>query len=205
MGKWEKLMRCLKFYESRSIQSLTEDKIVGFEIQNRIHLPQEYRNFLRVFGAGRFGDFIEIYRPSSHTYHRVSEITLEWAREYIKEYPSKDVVWDRELDDLLSHAFIFGGDDRTNYVLWDLRSYQSSDDSYDIFWLDGVDFIDDGIDYSNDVVYKIGRDFYEFICNFCCGLESYRILPDSRPPQPGEIRYEFTQYVEYVNKRDDIK
>lgn len=199
--KWEKLICCLKFYESHSIQILNKDKIAGFETDNRIHLPQDYKDFIRVFGAGCFGDFIRIYSPSSYTYRRISESNLEWTRSYIKEYPSKDIEWDRELDDLLNNAFIFGGDDRGNSILWDLRSYKRSDDSYDIFWLDGYGMIDEG-EEGNDVVFKIGRDFYKFICNFCCGLESYRILSDPRPPQPGDIRYEFTQYVEYVSKRD---
>jgi len=59
-----------------------------------------------------------------------------------------------------------------------LRSYKKPDDSYDIYWLHYDDF--DG------EVYQVGRDFFDFIHDFCLGRKSYSFLPESMQPEPCE-------------------
>ena len=56
------------------------------------------------------------------------------------------------------------------FIFWDLRSYNNSDKSCDIYWANS--------DCFNGDIYKIGRDFYRFITELCLGEQSYEILPE---------------------------
>lgn len=43
-------------------------------------------------------------------------------------------------------------------------------------------------------VYKIGRDFYEFVQNFCLGRKAYEVLPESIQPNLESIRPTYSRF-----------
>ena len=88
-----------------------------------------------------------------------------------------------DYENLLASAFILGGSSRAEYIIWDLRTYQSEDDSYDIFLL--------RIDEPS--MHLIGRDFFQFIRDFCLGTEALRRLPENYWINPQEISFKFTR------------
>ncbi|MEM8779341.1 MAG: hypothetical protein AAGF26_10820, partial [Cyanobacteria bacterium P01_G01_bin.49] len=95
-------------------------------------------------------------------------------------------MMDREsLIDLLDSAFVFGREPSANSIFWDLRSYNNKDKSYDIYWANS--------DCFSGEIYKLGRDFYEFITEFCLGTKSFEILPKEKWPLQESLQKTFTR------------
>jgi hypothetical protein len=86
---------------------------------------------------------------------------------------------------LLDCSFVFGSEPSANSIFWDLRSYNKLDKSYDIYWANSDCFSGD--------IYKIGRDFYEFITEFCLGEQSYEILPEKEWSSKKALQKTFTR------------
>ncbi|MEG4506466.1 SMI1/KNR4 family protein [Microcoleus sp. F6_C2] len=185
MQKWQKLLKILEVTINYQPGILTEVELSRVETEMHLILPADYKGFCQIFGSGIFGDFIAIRCPSSDLFSR-SNLATKSIKEQIREYPSKNHEWDRELESLLDSALMFGHDDRGNILFWDLRSYKESDRSYDIYWAK--------VDEFDDNIYKIGRSFFDFVCDFCLGMKAFELLPEELWPLPKDIGLKFTSY-----------
>lgn len=184
MEKWQSLFSRLEIIDEDE-EILTEESLQEFENDKDIVLPLEYKNFCRVFGTGLFGDFVFVASPS-HEFYNFAEVALEGIRSELKLFPSHDLSRDQELEELLDSAFVFGGDSVWgNLGFWDLRTYSESDQSYDIYWI-GTDLLDED-------AYLVGRNFFDFVQDFCLGTEAYKVLPDLKQPESQVIHSTFTR------------
>lgn len=86
---------------------------------------------------------------------------------------------------LLDSSFVFGTEPSSISIFWDMSSYNKSDKNCDIYWANSEDF--------RGNIYKIGRDFYEFITEFCLGTKSYEILPEKEWRYKESIQKTFTR------------
>lgn len=176
MQKWKTLFQQLEVIETSDGQAISsEEELFTFEMETGIILPSEYKDFCQVFGSGRFGDLVKIFCPSRDLLFESIE-SIKYLKEQVEKYPSKNRQWDRQIQTLLNSALMFGGDDRVNIALWDLRTYEESDKSYDIYWVKYDDF--------EDEIYRVGRIFFDFVHDFCLGRKSYKRLPKSMRPEP---------------------
>ena len=154
-----------KHSNEQKISLLTTRKINKIKTQTYVNFPQEYINFLRVFGEGAMEVAEEARLPGEIRFYMLS---IKWSEQNIIWF--KDALvrmngiykgrFDTETKsnlDLLNNSFMFGDSTRSEIFLWDLRTYKSEDDSYDIHKI----YLNS---FSSDCV---GRNFYEFVNNFC--------------------------------------
>jgi hypothetical protein len=148
----------------------TEVELLEFERDSGIILPLGYKEFCMVIGTAALGDFINLYSPN-----------LSWSEEFVdllKFNLQLQIENGEELDasfvtELLNTAFVFGQTGNAEYILFDLRTRGKSDQSYNIYFLPA-----DGM----EEVYLLGRDFFDFIKEFCFGTEAIDMLPSYRQP-----------------------
>ncbi|WP_293125327.1 SMI1/KNR4 family protein [Microcoleus sp. bin38.metabat.b11b12b14.051] len=187
MQKWQSLLAHLEVFDEQG-ECLTEEEMLQFETTNNIKLPKDYKKLSQVFGSGRFGEFIIIYSPiRSHYFHQFPLETIQYEITNRLWYSLEELEKNMNLEsiaDLLKGAFVFGEDGGTYIAIFDLKTYSESDYSCDIYWVHCPEF-DGGI-------YHVGRDFWEFVCNFCLGTKSYKILPISICPDPSCLVHTFT-------------
>ncbi|WP_309742781.1 hypothetical protein [Chamaesiphon sp. OTE_20_metabat_361] len=91
---------------------------------------------------------------------------------------------DESYIELLKSSLIFGNYNSEYVVFWDLRTYNPNDDSYDIYWYSQD--VPDG-----DIPIKIGRDFTDFVCDFCYGQLPCQLIPEMFPEAPRDVGYTF--------------
>lgn len=168
--QWQSLLNQLEIVETPYGSELWSlEELNQFESENNIVFPLGYKEFCQIFGTGCFGDFISIFCPNIY----FSTICLEAIKNDITEFPDSEherMMSKESLLALLDSSFVFGREPSANSIFWDLRTYNKSDNSYDIYWANSDCFSGD--------IYKIGRDFYKFVTEFCLGEESYKILPE---------------------------
>lgn len=176
MQRWQALLTQLEVIDKSRQTKPTEADLLAFEAQTGIALPAGYKEFRQVFGSGTFGDFVNIYGGCPNV--KLSEELIGFLRQSLERvaewYRSLNI---EPLESLLNSAFVFGGTSRAESFLWDLRTYNETDQSYDIY----LARIDDSH------VYLVGRDFYEFVRDFCLGMKAFEVLPEGLRPDPQEI------------------
>lgn len=155
------------------LPNLTESQLKDFESQTGLILPQGYREFCQVFGAGGFGlggffidhpdiDEIEAQLGSNQCILEACKGTLEaYKGNY---YSSRS----NQIDELLDNAYLFGGGSGLVAFVFDLRTYNEQDSSYDIY----------GINCDSDFVCYLGRDFFEFVRDICIGERAQAEVPE---------------------------
>ncbi|MEG3932392.1 MULTISPECIES: WD40 domain-containing protein [unclassified Microcoleus] len=197
MQKWRSLLAHLEVFDERG-ECLSEQEMLEFETKNNIKLPKDYKIFSQIFGSGTLGNMINIYSPIySHCFHQFSLETIHYEITYHQLYSLEELEKDMTLEsiaDLLKGAFVFGEDCAARIAIFDLRTYSESDYSCDIYWLKCPEF--DG------EIYRIGRDFFEFVCDFCLGTKSYEILPISICPDPSCLVHTFTCFSTIDEEKD---
>lgn len=177
----------------QKVMGCTEDDLSSFEVESSIKLPKGYGGFCQVFGTGEFSRFVRIYCPcalkAENDIRFSGPFTLESLKEAVKfereshdmGHPSAKVETITSLERLLDSAIVFGDTVRADIFLWDLKSYKSTDQSYDIYMVP-LDDLDQSL--------LVGRDFSEFVRSFCLSSKSDEILPpelrfdESRPTNP---------------------
>ncbi|HEY9852824.1 MAG TPA: SMI1/KNR4 family protein [Leptolyngbyaceae cyanobacterium] len=183
LENWQALLAQLKVFESDESQEIWQpEQLKLFELETGIILPEQYKEFCQVFGTGMFGDYMRIYCPNIY----MSNLFINSVKDDVNNFPdpSHGKIMDVEsLKKLLEFAFMFGDNPSSDIVFWDLSSYSKSDDSYDIYIANSDCFAGD--------IHKIGRNFYEFIRDFCLGTRSYELLPESMRPAPQELTLTF--------------
>ncbi|GAP93618.1 hypothetical protein NIES2104_01250 [Leptolyngbya sp. NIES-2104] len=133
----------------------------------QIKLPVGYKEFCQMFGNGCFGEsFVCIDCPSLQ-YLRIQSISNSEIIEAAKSLFRLNPDYDPTVQELLGNAYVFGLGVSGTIFIFDLRTYDQTDEQYDVYAID-----DDGH------AYKVDRDFYSFIENFCLGtaLENFQQL-----------------------------
>jgi SMI1 / KNR4 family (SUKH-1) len=195
--KWDILLERLSIDDQwRRVASLED--FVSVEQKMNIKISEDYQYFCQILGAGRLDNFLDIdcldeeqiihgqdtaeYMIEKINYgvqHRTSMILTELeSAEYYKDRADDRYV------ELLKSSLIFGNYNDEYVVFWDLRTYNSNDDSYDIYWYSQD--VPDG-----DIPVKIGRDFTDFICDFCYGQLASQLIPEVFPESPRQVEYTF--------------
>ena len=183
LKQWQTLFAELEIVEQNP-EVFSEEEISRFEGENKVFLPTGYKEFCQIFGTGSFGDSIRIFCPNQSLVE-YSELSLESISENIELFPSGRLDRDGSLQSLLKNSFVFGDDFGADIAAWDLRTYSNLDESYDIYWID--------IDASDEDLYRVGRDFFQFVTNFCLGKGAYDFLPEEKRPLTS-IPQRFTQF-----------
>lgn len=185
MQRWRDLLSGLEIIESSSDCLFTEDELIESEAKLGFILPAAYKEFCQVFGSGSFGDFIEILCPTFDTVASSTYgIEAMKSSRVMLSISQKENIDTNSILALLDSAFTFGGNDAYT-ALWDLRTYGEIDQSYDIYWT--LSSIYPGENY------LVGRDFFEFVRDFCLGEKPYEVLPEDTQPLPGMMSKTFTR------------
>ena len=185
INQWQSLFNQLEIIQTpygEEFWSLEE--LNTFEDETGIILPVGYKEYCQVFGSGGFGDFVGIYCPNLN----FSNVLLASIKNEILDFHDSqyEKMMDKEsLINLLDNGLVFAGESCGISIFWDLRSYGELDKSYDIYWISGDCFSGD--------IYNIGRDFYEFVTEFCLGEQSYKILPKKEWRPQESLQKTFTR------------
>jgi SMI1-KNR4 cell-wall len=155
----------------------TQEVISEFEREHNIIFPTDYKEFCKVFGLGFIDNWLKIYCPGTPLLVETQEylsVNAEWIRK-VNNYTNFGDA-DARMIDLLEHGFVFAEDLGSKIAFWDLRTYQSTDDSYDIYW--AVWDCPDPETSPSDLMY-LGRSFFRFINEYCYGIRKNELYPDS--------------------------
>ncbi|MEG3936472.1 MULTISPECIES: WD40 domain-containing protein [unclassified Microcoleus] len=183
--KWQALLNYLEFIEDPYCGEVwDEQQIINFELQNNVVLPADYKDFCQVFGGGMFGDYMQLWCPSKELQLGINVLKIE-IDNYVYNNPDNSLDLE-SLNKLLSYAFVFGDNSCAEILFWNLESYSNLDNSCDIYLV--------RLDSFEGNLYQVGRNFFEFVCDFCLGTKAYEVLPEWMHPYPQELHYTFTQY-----------
>ncbi len=164
--------------------NLTANKIQEFDYELNIILPVSYINFLEVFGQGFLGESVRIHWPSRN----LSKTLIGFHKEILTYRGNGNSYFTEEEAqpnlELLENSFAFGDTDTEELIVWDLRTYNLQDDSYDIYW----------IPFESHKSYKIGRSFYDFVTKFCFGDQMLEKLPQEEQLHIPSMTRTFTGY-----------
>ena len=165
-NKWKSILKKLEIVLECSIglSVVSEAEILEFESRHNLILPAEYKDFCQVIGTGRFmsNDFyIEVPDPERSEEVLISNgIILEACNDSYKGWSSRN-------QKILDNSYLFGGSDNFVSFVFDKRTYNEVDKSYDIY----------GISCHNGFIYSFGRSFLKFIKNYCVGDKAWIECP----------------------------
>lgn len=150
----------------------SHEDLDDFEARTGLRLPEEYKEYCQIFGAGSFYFLHMFFRASdSENYF------LEFSNHCIECLEMQDVEdfhadpetaeWLISLRPLFDHALVFGGNSTAMYFFWDTQTYSEVDQSYDIYIAS----------LHNYRWHKFGRSFRQFIQCLCIE-NNYTSLPE---------------------------
>jgi SMI1 / KNR4 family (SUKH-1) len=177
-NSWQDLIQDLnlKFTGDESGRFIcTDEQMLTFEQEQNIILPDDYKEFCKIFGSGSVGDLLLIFCPG-HPSILTSQEGLSTTADYIRRFPSDDPNVDFQKIEVLENSFTFGDDSGSQFLLWDLRTYSEKDSSYDIYWAtwDAPDS-----EILEEDMKSVGRSFFDFVRSFCYGSRKNELYPDS--------------------------
>ena len=195
LEKWETLLASLTVVRKSDL-ICSEAQIAQVEKELGFQLPAGYPEYCRVFGSGSLGqsdphpDFFRIYcpccPPSSidilRTGHRLIGLKLDLDA----SRPSGDEEKEKTAYRLLESGYAFGDTGRADSFMWDLTTYSEGDRSYDIYWAP-----DEGV----EEITLVGRDFFDFVNEFCLGDHWKIMFPEEDfTDTPGTRQRFFTAF-----------
>jgi SMI1-KNR4 cell-wall len=157
MEKWIELFQSLTNLSDGEADLKTPEEIAKMEADLNIIFPSGYKEFCQVFGSCSIG-FMRIICSSDYA-NWIYMKSLEMSR---SEFPGVSPILS---DSIFDSCYVFGCDLGDYWVLWDLRTYSEHDKCYDIYLTD-----------TEQELIKIGRDFFEFIKDFCLGEKARDIF-----------------------------
>ena len=177
--KWQNLLAQLEILENKGWGIWSEERLLAFEAKTGITLPADYKDFFQVFGKGMFGNYCRISLPNNSR----TEMLLTEIDELYDSVasPTMDKI---SLENLVTNSLIFGNTVHSHLIFWDLRTYSERDRSYDIYFGDII--------YAD--IHQVGRNFFEFVRDFCLGMKSYEVLPEWMRPYPEELTLTFCPF-----------
>ena len=168
--KWKKLIQKLEILVGEGQETLDAETLSATEAEYKIILPSDYKEFCQVLGSGELSDIARVCCPTKF-FIKASERRVQEAIRDIERF-GENLKRDQQYIEQLRSAFVFGESATGEYLIfWDLRTYQESDGNYDIYWANSVD------PGGTDPV-MLGRDFFNFIQNFCYGTEAFDLVPE---------------------------
>lgn len=195
--RWDNLLKVLSIDKSWS-KVASPNHFVSLEQKLGIKFPEDYQYFCQVLGSGSPDNYLRLdcldediilegRDTAEYMIERINHQIEERASKTLLELEAEGYPLDRDFDsyiELLKSALIFGDCNSECVMFWDLRTYSSSDDSYDIYW------------HSQDtpecdIPIQIGRDFTDFVCDFLYGQLPCQLIPEVFPELPRQIRYSF--------------
>jgi hypothetical protein len=178
-NSWQDLIQDLnlKFIGDESRRGIcTDEQLSAFEQERSIILPNDYKEFCKIFGTGSVGDWLLIFCPG---YDRLisGQEDLLLTSNYIRRSPSDALDVDQQKIGLLENGFVFGDDSGSRLLVWDLRSYSEQDFSYDIYWVlwDSPDS-----EILEEDIKLVGRSFFDFVRTVCYGSRIGELYPDEQ-------------------------
>ncbi|MDY7007305.1 MAG: SMI1/KNR4 family protein [Cyanobacteriota bacterium] len=173
--KWQNLLAQLETIENEGLGIWSEERLLAFEAKTGITLPADYKYFCQVFGLGMFCNYwrISLYPDKKNSRKEMLLTEIDELSDSVAS-PTMDKI---SLKNLVTNALIFGNTVNSHLMFWDLRTYSERDRSYDIYFGDII--------YAD--VYQVGRNFFEFVRDFCLGMKSYEVLPEWMYPDPQEL------------------
>jgi hypothetical protein len=198
-----KIDRMQSFIERLSVvdfneprETMSPDDFLPIEKRLGCKFPDEYKYLCQKLGGGLLNYFVGIYSFNNEfTDRNYEEVENMTARiNYGVEIRKRDersghsdpyfYRQDEKYIELLKSAFIFADFNGDRAIFWDLRTYQVDDDSYDIYW-----YSMNCPDAEEPIL--TGRDFNDFIQDFCYGKLAYELIPDFGDPENREISYTY--------------
>lgn len=190
--KWQQLIEKLEITTDESGSEVFDaEELESVEGWNKIKLPTDYKEFCQTLGTGLLADRVRIFCLTEE-YIANERSSLNRAmlkiQEHLQNHPLGNLSRDRTFIDLLKLALPFGDlYDSDLLLVWDLRTYSASDDSYDIYLINcGTPECDDPI--------LLDRVFFDFVQNFCYGSRLSELLPDIFDLPFTEKDYTFFQF-----------
>jgi SMI1 / KNR4 family (SUKH-1) len=196
--KWNNLLKQLTIDKSWS-KVASPDYFASLGQKLDIKFPEDYQYFCQVLGSGSPDNYLRLYcldediilegrDTAEYMIERINygieQIASMTPLEMEEEGYDPDRRDDESYIELLKSSLIFGDCNSERVMFWDLRTYSSSDDSYDIYW-----HSQDVPEY--DIPIKIGRDFTDFLCEFLYGQLPCQLIPEVFPESPRQIKYNF--------------
>lgn len=164
LEKWRLLFSNLVIAPGRNLKTVTEAELKSFEEESGIVFPVQFKEYCQVLGHGMFGynEFM-IYVPiledwSSHLFAKQGE--LEACQDL---YP-----WSQDCLDILDNGYLFGGAAGCAHFVFDLRTYDNSNQSYNIY----------GFECHYGFMYNFGHDFFAFVRDYCIGSRAELDCPE---------------------------
>jgi SMI1-KNR4 cell-wall len=170
-------------------------------------LPADYQYFCQEIGTGRASVFVDLFCMTDLNIQDSVEVTADMIdrinrglidRAYQADYfQTRNIepptYWsdrqDAEYIKLLQSALIFAGFNSDRVMFWDLRTYDTVDDSYDIYWYDIYE-----PNFYQPIL--IGRSFTNFLINFCYGQVACLSIPDfCVAGEPMTVEYVFHPFL----------
>ena len=143
-------------FHLNALTTVSAADLEAFEVQLKVTLPLEYKEFCQVFGEGCFGqNFVCIDCATIKGFKSQTTSNAEIIEACKSSFRESLII-----QELLDNAYLFGLGDQGTLLVFDLRTYDQADQSYNIYAID-----------DNGQPHQIGRDFYNFIANFCLGTE----------------------------------
>ncbi|MBE9139812.1 SMI1/KNR4 family protein [Nodosilinea sp. LEGE 07088] len=177
------LVSHLEIIDIDSPDKVTLRELAQFEDEHNFQLPSDYKTFCQTLGSGRFGNHMRVYCPKPEFSSRMIQnmkASLEMDRAENREPENF-----RFFMKLLPACFVFANNPNNQDIVWDLNTYQETDDGYDIYLISHE---------PPDEIFFLGRSFLGFVKNFCVGDVGYQNLPAYLHPSEGDILPCFYQY-----------
>jgi hypothetical protein len=151
LDRWKNLLSQVKLDGNPKPASIED--ILVYEKELDFTLPKAFKEYYQVFGAGIYDhNSFSIEAPPTNLMPDPDRIeACKNAYEY-----SKEII------EILDSAHVFGIADSYVFFFFDSRTYSEEDQSYDIY----------GIGDGQDSIYKLTRDFFEFIRDYCIGTKA---------------------------------
>lgn len=167
LKSWVNLFKRINIVGNPSPASNKE--ISEFESYSKIILPRGFKNFCQVFGSGLFGIshvFIDCPRKDYIDYH---EEKIERREILLMDIEEGSAIYD-----FFQYSYPIGIGVNDTHILLDLKSYQESDQSYDIYLYTDLDKCN----------HHFGRSFFEFIVDVCIDKRVFGeiLLEQDYPP-----------------------
>jgi SMI1-KNR4 cell-wall len=190
LEKLQFLIERLEIINPDMRETSSADQFLDIEKKINYKLPDDYKYFSQKLGSGFASQLgVNITCLDKRNINDILEVPKDMIKT-IEEHRKKLRKQDAKHIELLNSALVFGGFNGDRAVLWDLRSFNTKDDSYDIYW------------YSKqmpdaDEPIFIGRDFTNFLYNFCYGQLPCSLIPGFCVDEPLIVEYTFA-YRPYI-------
>jgi SMI1-KNR4 cell-wall len=164
LQKLQSFLERIEVVETAPRERMSLAELQQLETTLGYKLPVDYKYFCQEIGTGRASGFIDLYCMTDINIQDSAEVTaamIDRISSRVSEPPLPDRQ-DAEYIKLLQSALIFASFNSDRVMFWDLKTYDTVDDSYDICWYDI--YVPDC-----EKPILIGRDFTEFLIEFCYG------------------------------------